>query len=505
MLRRLLTAPSLVLAVALAAGPLARAQEGDALPLEARVEVLELDNGWRFVLLPRSDAPVISFETWVDTGSRHDPPGATGLANLMKNLLFKGSDRVGTVDWPAERQALDELDAAVAAWEALDDAADTAARGDARARLKVARERAAALTRSEEYSRLLEDAGGGDTLNAYASADATRFVVSLPANQLELWCWMEAERFTRPVLREFYAERDAVLEDRLSRIESSPREVLGEELLALSYGDHPYRHPTIGHGRDLPHLTRRAAREFFEAGYGARHLTTAIVGDFDVPHLTTLLERYFAGVPAGPPRAWPTPPAPVQAAERRLEVPWDAPPEVQIAWHAPGFAHDDTPALHLALRLLGSARSSRLERRLLREDSLASEVVVSPGLGGDELCGLVVVRAVPITGVSTEVLEAAIYDEIERLAADGPDPAELAGVQRAARAEHLRSLRDDASLAHGLCEHQAKGGGWRGLFREVERLEAVDADDVRRVVSTYLAPEHRNVVTLVPVAPEEAR
>ena len=253
----------------------------------------------------------------------------------------------------------------------------------------------------------------------------------------------------------------------------------------------------MGYGEDLARLTRAALAEAFTEGYGARHMTTAIVGDFDVARVTELLERYFSSVPSGPPRAWRPAEEPPQATERRIEVPMDAPPEALIAWHAPPFSHADAPALQLGLRLLASARSSRLERRLVRDEGLASEVELWPVVGGDELRSLVALRLVPIAGVETARLEAVVYAELERLADEGPTLEELAGAQRAVRAEHLRALRDNASLARGLVEHDVKAGDWRSLFRVVERSDEVTPEAVRRVLRTYLVEGKRSVVTLV--------
>ena len=479
--------------------------EREETSLEQLVESFQLDNGWRFLLLPRRDAPVVSFETWVDTGSRFDPPARSGAANLMKNLLFKGSDRIGTLDWSAESLALDAVDEAAAALRGLEGSKDTAALLEASARFSEARKRATALTVPEEFSLILEEAGGASTLNAYVSPDATRFVVSLPSNQLELWCWLESERFARPVFRDFHAERDALLQDRRSRVEPNPERAMSEVLLRLAYVSHPYRRSAAGLEEDLSRLTRAEARAFFEAGYGARHMTTAIVGDFDPGLLKGLLERYFGPLPAGLPHSAETVVEPTQERERRLALEATAPPAIELAWHVPAFAAPDRPAVNTALRLLGYSRSSRLERRLVREDALASELTVTPSLGGDQLRGLVMIRAVPLTGVATSELELALREELERLAEEGPTPEELAGIKRAARAEHLGRLRENASIARALAEHQVKSGSWRELFRSIERLEAVSAADVQRALVTYFRPERCSVVTsaLPAEAPEE--
>jgi predicted Zn-dependent peptidase len=472
--------------------------------LEQLVEAFQLDNGWQFLLLPRRDAPVVSFETWVDTGSRFDPPARSGTANLMKNLLFKGSDRIGTLDWAAESLALDAVDQAAEVVRALEDSKDATALAESRARFAEARKRATALTVPEEFSLILEEAGGASTLNAYVSPDATRFVVSLPSNQLELWCWLESERFARPVFRDFHAERDALLQDRRSRVEPNPERAMSEALLRLAYTSHPYRLPATGLEEDLSQLTRAEVRAFFEASYGAQHMTTAIVGDFDPGLLKALLERYFGPLPPGPPHSQEPAVEPMQERERRSVLEAAAAPAIELAWHVPGFAAPDRPAVDTALRLLGYSRSSRLERRLVREGALASELTVTPSLGGDQLRGLVMIRAVPLNGVDTGELELAIREELERLAEEGPTAEELAGIKRAARAEHLGKLRENASIARALAEHQVKSGSWRELFRRIERLEAVSAADVQRALVTYFRPERCSVVaSALPARPTQ--
>jgi len=461
------------------------------------VEVTTLENGWRFLLLPRTDAPVISFETHVACGGAHEPPGSSGMANVLKNMLFKGSDRVGTRDWEAERLALQEVDVAHAALLEARAGGEPQPIAEAEEALRSARERAGSFLVPEEYSRILEDAGGAATLNAFTTADETRFVVSLPSNQLELWCWMEAERFSRPVMREFYAEREALLEDRLSRIESNPVGLLGEAVREAAFCVHPYGRAGGGNPEEIANFTRAAAEEFFRGRYGARRMTTAIVGDFDPDALRPLLERYFAGVPTGPELSDESPTEPPQEEERRVEVESNTRPQLMIAWHVPAFAAPDTPAVEIAVRLLGYARSSRLERRLIRDEAIASEVYVSPSWGGDRDASLAIVRAVPTGGADLPTLEAAIHEEIDRLAREGPEPEELAGVQRVARADHLRSLRENAAVAAGLVENEVEAGDWRRFFRTALRLEEVTATDVQRVLDTYFVPENRTVGTLV--------
>jgi len=466
--------------------------------LEDQVVVHRLANGWTFLILPRDSAPVVSFETYIGVGSADEPAGMSGIAHMFEHMAFKGSDRIGTRDWEAEREALAEVDELYAALQAAQKSGEESALRAASEAFAAAQERAAALVVPEEFSRLLEEAGGSMTLNASTSSDATRYVVSLPKNQVELWCWLEAERFTRPILREFYREREAVLEERRMRVDSSPFGVLLEELRMAAFRSHPYRVPTIGYPSDIAAYDRDRAQAFFDAHYGARSLTTAIVGDVDPEVLIPLLDRYFASVPAGPePKPIVTAEAP-QRGERRIEVEFPASPLLAMAWHAPAALHPDTPAIDIAVRLLGYARSSRLEKRLVREDATANQIIVATPWPGSHDASLTLFVAVPNSGVDTATLEIAIDEEIARLAEEGPSPEELAGVKRVARADFLRSLRNSSAIASGLTENQALSGDWRDFFRRAERLQAVRGADVQRVLKTYFTRTNRTVATLVP-------
>jgi predicted Zn-dependent peptidase len=469
-------------------------------PLELRDRVLEhrLENGWRFLLLPRTDAPTVAFETWVACGAANDPAGASGLANLTKNLLFKGTDRLGSLDWEAEEPALEAVDAARAGLEEAEEAGDPAAVAAARGRLEAARARAAALVDSEAFSRALEDAGGGATLNAFVDQDGTRLVVSLPSNQLELWCWTESERFRRPVLREFHAELDALLEDGRARYVDDAYGRMDQAVRETAFGDHPLGRLAFGDLDQLGQLERADVREHLDRRYGARQCTTAVVGDFDPSELVPLLERYFGDLPAGPARPPGVPPVPGQDGERRVLVDGGGAPLLWIAWRVPPAGHPDEAAVELAVRLLGYARSSRLERRLLRDSALCSELDITPAWGGRRVAPLALLRCVPLLGVEVDAVEAAVHEEVARLAREGPTREELAGAKRVAAAEHYRSLRSNASVAEGLATGFGRGGDWRAWFSRDRRLAAVTAEDVRRALSTHLVPERRIVAILEP-------
>ncbi|MFT7668129.1 MAG: putative Zn-dependent peptidase [Planctomycetota bacterium] len=475
-------------------------QDHKSLPLAERVVEHTLNNGWRFLLLPRDGAPTIAFETYVATGSANDPEGLGGMAHQVQNLLFKGSSRLGTRNWEEESLALELVDKTYAELERAREVQNAQEVSSATIALFNARKAANQWVVREEFSRILEDAGGEPSLNAYLDGDGTRFVVSLPSNQIEKWCWLESERFRAPVFREFYVERDALLEDRRGRIETDSLGRMAMELRQTAYGDHPLGQPALGTMQSIGRLNRTAAKAFFLEHYGASNLTTSIVGSFDPARLIPRLEAYFSSVPEGPGKLHGHPPVPEQDGERRVNIASDSNPMVWIAWHVPAHSHPDFMAVDIAVRLLGYARSSRLEKRLVRENALVSELALSPAKGADRHAALATIRAVPVLGVATETVEAAIYEEIERLAADGPEEEELAGVKRVATADFIRSLRNNSAIARGMNQAEVECGDWEPFFTSDSRYAEVSGEDVSRVLRAWFTPERRIVTTLVGAA-----
>ncbi|MDF1800024.1 MAG: pitrilysin family protein [Planctomycetota bacterium] len=470
--------------------------------LEAAVVEHRLDNGWTFLLLPREGAPVASFHTYIDVGGIFEDDGATGMAHMFEHMAFKGSDRIGTTDWEAESKLLDEVERAYQAYEAAKGVAEPGELAALRSSFEEAQAAAAVPIASEEFTRLLEEAGGATTLNASTSAEETRYMVSLPSNRIELWCWLERERFHRPVLREFYKEREAVKEERRMRVDSSPFGALLESLYATAFTTHPYRRPVIGYADDLDHFTRTEAEAFYAKHYGVRRFVTSIVGDIDPKTLVPMLERYFGDLPAGPEPTTVDVVEPEQTEQRRVEVEFPAMPVLMMAWHIPALSAPDYPALEIGLYTFATAQTSRLQTSLVRTSGIAAQVGAATGLPGDRHPNLALVFGVPSNGASLGDLESAIDAELESFLASGPTEAELEAARTVSRAGLLRSLRDDSELAAQLCEWQSKSGDWRNLFRRTAEYRDITAEQVRSAMQRYLQPTGRTVATLVPPAPQ---
>lgn len=331
--------------------------------LAGRVREHRLRNGLTVLALRRPGAPTVSLQMTFLAGGVDEPSGRTGMAHLLEHLLFKGTTRLGTRDWGRERPLLDAMEEV---GTALD---EERRRGEAAdpTRLASLRERLAAL-QAEHRPLVVKDEidglytrNGASGFNAFTTSDLTSYIVSLPANRLELWARIEAERMADPVLREYYAERDVVSEERRQRYDADPGGKLYEAFLSESFAAHPYGRPVIGWPSDLETLEARDTREFFKAYYGPDNAVVVAVGDVDPDAFFALMERYFGPLAArGSPRRLVTA-EPPQPGPRRVEVVFDAEPRLIVGYHKPTLPHRDDYVFDVIESLLAEGRSSRLE------------------------------------------------------------------------------------------------------------------------------------------------
>lgn len=476
---------------------LGRPAPGEQLPVARHV----LDNGMTFLILERTQSPTVAFVVHHPVGSVHERPGLTGLAHVLEHLLFKGSREIGTRDWEAERAVLSETDRA----RDLLLAARQAGQPDtARARrledvVTQLEDKQRIYSIPNEFSAILAQAGAR-SLNAVTTHEATTYFVELPRNRAELWFALEADRAANPVFREFRAELDVVLEERRMRLEASPGGVLEAALLAEAFRSHPYGVPVAGLASDVAGLRRRDVEAFFRSRYGARNAVVAVVGHVDPEQAAAWADAYFGALPAGPALPPPPGPEPEQTAERRIVVPFDAEPRLLIAWKAVARAHPDAPALSVLAALLAGGRTTPLYRRLVTGDR--SAVHVSARLGpGSAHPGLFIVSAVPRAPHEPQAVERAVYEEVGRMQAEGPDPAALARIRNQMRAGEYRRLAANLELAVQLAESEAALGDWRETFRWSRKIEQVTPEDVRRVAARYLVEARRTVATMVRKGP----
>ncbi|HEY0782162.1 MAG TPA: pitrilysin family protein [Thermoanaerobaculia bacterium] len=470
----------------------------DLKSFEAKTTVHKLKNGWTFLIVERPVAPVFSFCTQVDTGSAQEVPGITGLAHMFEHLAFKGTETLGTTNYPAEKKAIEATEAAYQALqtERLSSHPDAKKLATLEAEFRKRQQEAESYVVKNEYDEVLTKNGAIDP-NAETNADDTRYYYSLPSNKLELFLYLEADRFRHPVFREFYEERDVVQEERRMRTEGEPLGRLIEQFVATAFQAHSYHHPPVGYMSDLQSLTLTDAYAFYKTHYVPENMVTVIVGDVKAATLVPLLDAYFGPIPAAPSAPPLRTVEPEQTGERIVILEDPAQPFYVEAYHKPAGTDPDQPVYDAIDDILSTGRTSRLYRSLVRDKKIAIQVGSFTGLPGDKYPNLWAVLAVPAFGATNEQVQAALRSELDRLTREDVTADELAKWKTRARASVVRSLNSNSGLAVQLAVTQRLYGDWRELFHYLDRVDKVTAQDIRRVAQRTFQKTNRTVAMIV--------
>ena len=412
-----------------------------------------LGNGLRLVLSEDHLNPVAAVCLWYEVGSRYEVKGRTGLAHLFEHLMFQGSAQV----------------------------------------------------RGNGHFELIQGAGG--SLNGTTSFERTNYFETLPAHQLELALWLEADRMGSLLAaldeESLRNQRDVVKNERRQRYDNVPYGTAFERLTALAYPEgHPYHHIPIGSMADLDAATLDDARAFFRANYAPNNAVLAVVGDIDPEQTRRWVEKYFGSIPAHdakvPPREGTLPD--VIGAELRVEIREEVPARaLMAAYRMPRDGTRECDAAELALTVLGEGRASWLYNRLVRRDRTA----ITAGFGLVRLAGAPSLGWLDVKASSdAEVrqIEAAVDEELARLRAEAPGAGEMERAQALVEREWLDRLGTVAGRADELCRYALLFGDPRLAFTAVNRILDITAEEVRAVAAARLRPDNRAVLVYEPVA-----
>jgi len=456
-----------------------------------RVVEHELDNGMRFLIFERHESPLVSMVTAVKVGSVNEVTNKTGLAHFLEHLAFKGTRTVGGVNYKEEEKALRELDAA---FEAYHEAVEKGAAEETVEKLykefKTKQVEASEFVVQGEFSEIYER-NGGVGLNASTSYDFTRYVVTIPSNRFELWCALESDRMANPVFRELYKERDVILEERRMRTDNSPRGRFYEEFNSVSYKAHPYGQPVIGHISDMKNLSREDVRDFYETYYVPQHMTAAIVGDVKAEEIIPLIDEYFLRIPEkpDPPRLITREPS--QPGIRRIQMNIGRRPLMFMEFRTVPEGHPDEIALDLLANVLGQGQTSRLNRKLVEDDKIASSVSArhtTKLYGGNLFFG-----GYPAEGVTAAELEQAILDELAALAENPITQNELDAARARWEVRLYDYISSNQSMAYLLSTSDHSNLGWRNIFTSTEEAKKITPEDVMKAAERYINPLNRSV------------
>lgn len=470
----------------------------DLKEFQKSVTEFTLANGLHFIVVERHQSPVASFHTYVNAGAVNDPDGKTGLAHMFEHMAFKGTDTIGSRNWPEEKKALaeverqyDRLDAARRARPATDPDKLAGLTTD----LKNAVERANDYVESNLYPGIIESSGGVG-MNAGTGEDSTNFFYSLPSNRSELWFLLESARFLHPVYREFYKERDVVREERRMRTESNPQGKLIEALTAATFIAHPYHRPAIGWSSDVENLRVSDAEKFFNTYYAPANMTIAIVGDVQPSQMKRMAEKYFGPLPARPLPPDPVTVEPPQAGPRRVVVDAQSQPVEFVTYKRPSAFDKDDPVFDVISGILSGGRTGLMYKQLVRDKRIALEAGADADFPGGKFANSFLLYLVPALGHGNAENEKALDDLLEAFKNNPVDDVTLQRVKTVQRATLIRQLDSNSGMASLLTMFHGMYGDWRKLFTSLDDVDRVTAADVQRVAKQYFVRDNRTVAVL---------
>ncbi len=456
-----------------------------------------LKNGWTFIIVERPKAPVFAFMTRVNVGSAQERSGETGLAHMFEHMAFKGTPRLGTTNYAEEKKALQILEGAYQAYQRARLSSDAEADHvkELARKFRDAQATASQYVVKNEFGDIIEREGGV-SLNAFTSADVTGYFYALPSNKVELFAYLESERFLHPVFREFYKERDVVMEERRLRTESRAIGRLLEQFVSTAFIAHPYHHPVIGYASDIQSYTMTDALEFYQEQYVPANMVTAIVGDVKADKVIPLLETYFGRIPAGPKPAPLRTVEPRSIAQKTVVLKDPSQPFYLEGYHKPAITHADQPVFDAIDDILTHGRTSRFYRSLVRDKKIAVSAGSYGAYPGEKYPHLWVAYGVPARGVSNEVVQSALRVELQKIMTEDVTDEELKKFRTRAKAGLLRALGSNLGLAMHLTDYHMLFGDWRELFQYIERLDAVTKSDIRRVARKTFTETNRVVAMI---------
>ena len=447
--------PLLKLSILVVALMLALLQETFSAHAQVRVQSFTLPNGMLGVVVPDNRAPVVTHMVWYRVGGADEPVGKSGIAHFLEHLMFKATDKLP----------------------------------------------------SGEFSKIVSRLGGND--NAFTSHDATAYFQRVAKERLGQVMSMEADRMVNLKLaeNEVLTERDVILEERRSRVENNPSAILDEQMRAALFRNHRYGVPVIGWEHEIATLSRKDALDFYKAHYAPNNAILVVSGDVTVEEVRRLAEESYGKVPASPaitPRERVKEP-PLRAPVRtELKDPRAGKPTLQRHYMVPSYvtaAPGEAEALDILMKVVGGGATSRLYKRLVVEDKVASTAGGYYGGSGLDSTNIGV-YAVPVDGQTLEKVEAAIDAVLAEVKAKGITEAEIARAKANYVAEYVYESDNQSTLARRYGWGLVVGRTIADIDAWPDRIAKVTAAEVQKAAQTYLDIRRSVTGYLHPVAPD---
>lgn len=411
------------------------------------LEKFKLNNGLQVILFPDHSVPVFAHHTWFHVGSRNEREGITGIAHFFEHLMFKETTNY----------------------------------------------------KEGEFVRLLEEAGG--KINAATYLDWTFYRQSLPVESFDMICKLESDRMQNVILndKQLNSEREVVANERRFRVDNSPTGTMYEELYKHAFSKHSYHWPVIGWMKDIESIDLDDCMKFYKQYYAPNNATIVIVGDLDKDTVLQTIESYYGDIPASEIEKENIQTEPEQTKEIVLDQELElSSPRVLLGYKVPQATHKDIPTLELLHSLFFSGRSSRLYRRLVHQDQIATSA--SGWVNHTKNPGLFIIDVTLKQGHNCQEAIDIVDEEFTRLAEQVPEESELQKCKTRIETSFWGQLKTVDDKAQSVGFHETVYGDYRTMFEEINQLAQITPKDVQNACKTYLVPQHRTVVRATPKA-----
>ena len=462
-----------------------------------------LSNGLKILMIQNPGVPRVVCHIYYKVGSINEKPGITGLAHMHEHMMFKGTKVSGVTDYEKDHELNVRIDALIdniyreKYWKSDG--------GDQEKIAEWQKEYEALIQEEKQY--IIKDdlwtlymKNGGTGLNASTSNEVTGYYVTLPSNKVELQMLLESDRMQNAYFREFYSEKDVIMEERRLS-ENQPGFFFSEQVTAAFYAASPYHWSVLGWMDDLKKVNKADLEEFNNRYYIPNNAVAVYVGDLDLQNIIDLAEKYFGPVPKGPDVEPIRTYEPPQYSEKRLYGEGNAQTSLQMMFHTPPDGHPDAIPLSVLGSVLGSGGggggrrggggggSGRLYKLLVEEKQMA--VSVSASGRAMWYAGAFQFRASPRLdkNISPEDLEKELWAVIEQIKTDGVTSEEIQQVKNRSRAQFIRSLSSSSGLTSTIGRSELNRG-WRSVIEDQEALKNVTNDDIKRVAAKYFVKDN---------------
>ncbi len=466
--------------------------------VEEKVTEFTLDNGMKFIVMEDHSAPVVSFVLQANVGGADDPKEGMGLSHFWEHMAFKGTSEIGTKDFKKEKKAIEKLDdiyAELRAEKMKGDKADEVKVQTLEENFKAAQEEAESFAKINEFSLIVEQEGGVG-LNAGTGYDNTSYYYSFPSNKMELWFYLESSRFTDPVFRQFYKERDVITEERRMRVESNPTGRMVDEFLHAAFRAHPYGQALVGEMSEIKHYTKEAMLAHYQKYYVASNMVVAIVGDVDPGDAKKLAKKYFGKLPKKDKPESLIIVEPEQKATRRVVIPESSQPMLLMGFHRPSNTHPDDVIFDAIADYLGQGRTSLLYKSMVNDKKIATNASAFASFPGGKYPSQFGIFVIPAKDVTAAECETEVLAQLDILLNEPISEEELTNIKARAKANLINSLGSRNGMANNLVAYHSMFGDWREMLKTLDQVNAVTAEDIQRVAKEIFINTNMTVASI---------